>query len=179
MKEYDGLFAGRRIGLITNYSGVDSRLIDDMTVFHQLGYRVVKLFTPEHGMYGAMDGAGVGDMKASVYDTDGDGVVDRAARADAADAVDWTDVQGRPEAFAPAAHRHGMEDVSDPVRQRTRTADPLRKPRRVRSSCCMKTERSRQSPEITEPAARTARMAASAGQREQRTILPEARRRVS
>lgn len=68
------------------------------------------------------DGAGVGDMKASVYDTDGDGVVDRAARADAADAVDWTDVQGRPEAFAPAAHRHGMEDVSDPVRQRTRTA---------------------------------------------------------
>ena len=69
LKEYDGLFAGRRIGLITNYSGVDSRLIDDMTVFHQLGYRVVKLFTPEHGMYGAMDGAGVDDCAHPVYHT--------------------------------------------------------------------------------------------------------------
>jgi len=66
------------------------------------------------------DGAGVGDMKASVYDTDGDGVVDRAVRANTADAVNWVDVQSRPETFSPAAHTHGMADISDPVRQRTR-----------------------------------------------------------
>ena len=67
------------------------------------------------------DGTGVGDMKVSVYDTDGDGVVDRAVRANTADAVNWADVQSRPETFAPAAHRHGMSEISDPVRQRTRT----------------------------------------------------------
>ncbi len=67
------------------------------------------------------DGAGVGDMKASVYDTDGDGVVDRAVRANTADAVNWADVQSRPETFSPAAHTHGMADISDPVRQRTRS----------------------------------------------------------
>ena len=69
LAEYDFLFAGKRIGLITNYSGVDSRLIDDMTVFHEAGYHVAKLFTPEHGMYGAMDGAGVGDCRHPKYKT--------------------------------------------------------------------------------------------------------------
>ena len=67
------------------------------------------------------DGTGVGDMKASVYDTDADGVVDRAVRANTADAVNWADVQSRPETFAPSAHVHGMSEISDPVRQRTRT----------------------------------------------------------
>ena len=57
------LFAGRRVGLITNSSGVDSRLMDDMQIFHEAGYRVERLFTPEHGMYGAMDGARVGDCR--------------------------------------------------------------------------------------------------------------------
>ena len=63
IREYGRLFRGRRVGLITNSSGVDSRLIDDMTVFHEAGCRVEKLFTPEHGMYGAMDGAKVGDCR--------------------------------------------------------------------------------------------------------------------
>ena len=67
------------------------------------------------------DGTGVGDMKTSVYDTDGDGVVDRAVRANTADAVNWADVQSRPETFAPSAHGHGMADITDPVRQRTRS----------------------------------------------------------
>ncbi|MBR4442309.1 MAG: DUF1343 domain-containing protein [Clostridia bacterium] len=69
LRAFDTLFAGRRIGLITNYSGVDSRLIDDMTVFHEAGYSVTKLFTPEHGMYGAMDGAGIGDCLHPKYRT--------------------------------------------------------------------------------------------------------------
>ncbi|MGN0878594.1 MAG: hypothetical protein ACI4WT_03965 [Oligosphaeraceae bacterium] len=73
------------------------------------------------------DGAGVGDMRAEVYDTDGDGVVDRASRADEADAVAWGSVTGKPEGFAPAAHRHAMADISDPVRQRTRSeANPTK-----------------------------------------------------
>ncbi|MBR4727459.1 MAG: DUF1343 domain-containing protein, partial [Clostridia bacterium] len=69
LRAFDALFAGKRIGLITNYSGVDSRLIDDMTVFHEAGYSVTKLFTPEHGMYGAMDGAGIGDCLHPKYRT--------------------------------------------------------------------------------------------------------------
>ena len=69
LRAFDSLFAGKRIGLITNYSGVDSRLIDDMTAFHEAGYRVEKLFTPEHGMYGAMDGAGIGDCRHPKYGT--------------------------------------------------------------------------------------------------------------
>ena len=59
LRAFDSLFAGKRIGLITNYSGVDSGLTDDLAVFAGAGYRVAKLFTPEHGLYGAMDGAGV------------------------------------------------------------------------------------------------------------------------
>ena len=65
------------------------------------------------------DGTGVGDMTKAVYDTDGDGVVDRAIRANTADAVNWADVQNKPDGFAPSAHSHGMADISDPVRQRT------------------------------------------------------------
>ena len=67
------------------------------------------------------DGTGVGDMKASVYDADGDGVADRAKRADAADSVAWGNIADRPDTFTPATHTHGMEALSDPVRQRTRT----------------------------------------------------------
>ena len=67
------------------------------------------------------DGAGVGDMTRAVYDADGDGVVDRAKSADSADSVAWADVRGKPSGFAPEAHTHGMEALSDPVRQRTRT----------------------------------------------------------
>lgn len=67
------------------------------------------------------DGTGVGDMKASVYDADGDGVADRAKAADTADEVAWENVTGRPETFSPSAHAHGMSEISDPVRQRTRS----------------------------------------------------------
>ena len=67
--DFDSLFRGKRIGLITNYSGVNSELTDDMAAFHGAGYDVAKLFTPEHGMYGAMDGAGVDSGRHPVYNT--------------------------------------------------------------------------------------------------------------
>ncbi|MCI8633141.1 MAG: DUF1343 domain-containing protein [Lachnospiraceae bacterium] len=57
--EYASLLKGKKLGLITNYSGVDSRLEEDLDVFAEAGYYVDRLFTPEHGLYGAMDGAAV------------------------------------------------------------------------------------------------------------------------
>ena len=65
------------------------------------------------------DGTGVGDMKAEVYDADGDGVADRAKTADTADSVAWANIADRPDTFTPSAHGHTMADISDPVRQRT------------------------------------------------------------
>lgn len=59
IKENNGLFENKRIGLITNYSGVDSNLVEDMDVFHDAGFNVTKLYTPEHGLYGAMDGEAI------------------------------------------------------------------------------------------------------------------------
>ncbi|MBO4376173.1 MAG: DUF1343 domain-containing protein [Lachnospiraceae bacterium] len=69
IKEYGNLLEGKRIGLITNYSGIDSRMIEDMDVFFEAGYKVSKLFTPEHGLYGAMDGASVDNSIHPKYKT--------------------------------------------------------------------------------------------------------------
>ena len=65
--EFGSLLKGKRIGLITNYSGVNSDLTDDMTAFDEAGYKVIKLFTPEHGLYGAMDGAKVTSSEHPKY----------------------------------------------------------------------------------------------------------------
>lgn len=56
IKEYDHLFTGRRIGLITNYSGVDSKWRLNVDLFVRCGYQIKRLFTPEHGLFG--NGAG-------------------------------------------------------------------------------------------------------------------------
>ncbi len=55
------LFDGKRIGLITNFSGVGAAFEDNLTAFARHGYKVVKLFTPEHGLYGFADGQPVHD----------------------------------------------------------------------------------------------------------------------
>ena len=65
--DFASLLKGKKIGLITNYSGVNSELTDDMTAFTKAGYTVTKLFTPEHGLYGAMDGAKVDSGVHPVY----------------------------------------------------------------------------------------------------------------
>lgn len=59
ISEFPKLLKGKKIGLITNYSGVDSSMEEDLDVFVNAGYTVDRLFTPEHGLYGAMDGAKV------------------------------------------------------------------------------------------------------------------------
>lgn len=49
------LVRGRRVGLVTNQSGVDSRGISDVTRLREAGIRLVALFSPEHGFRGAAD----------------------------------------------------------------------------------------------------------------------------
>ena len=49
---------------------------------------------------------GVGDMEKSIYDPDGDGVVELAAFANSASSVAWTGVTGKPATFPPESHTH-------------------------------------------------------------------------
>lgn len=56
LEEMESVFKGKRIGLITNYSGVNSRWEMNVDLFMKMGLQIVRLFTPEHGMFG--EGAG-------------------------------------------------------------------------------------------------------------------------
>ena len=61
LEEFEGIFRGKRIGLITNYSGVDSLWRVNVDLFMDRGLRIGKLFTPEHGMFGEGAGKEVGN----------------------------------------------------------------------------------------------------------------------
>lgn len=50
---------------------------------------------------------GGGDMLKTVYDADGDGIVDKA------EAVPWSGVTGKPSTFAPSSHTHTKSQISD------------------------------------------------------------------
>lgn len=68
IREYAHLFANKRIGLITNFSGISEDWTKDTTdIFMESGCQVVKIFTPEHGLYGAEAGADVGDSRHPEY----------------------------------------------------------------------------------------------------------------
>lgn len=57
---------GRRVGLVTNQSGVDARGTSDVTRLRDAGVNLVALFSPEHGFRGAADpGAAVASSKDS------------------------------------------------------------------------------------------------------------------
>ncbi len=49
------LVRGRRVGLVTNQAGVDSRGTSDVTRLRDAGIHLVALFSPEHGFRGAAD----------------------------------------------------------------------------------------------------------------------------
>ena len=51
--EYEQLFAGKRVGLITNQTGVDSKLrsSEDILLAHT---DLTGIFVPEHGLFGAV-----------------------------------------------------------------------------------------------------------------------------
>ncbi|HHW18495.1 MAG TPA: DUF1343 domain-containing protein [Firmicutes bacterium] len=48
----DGLFKGKKLGLVTNHTGVDFELNQNVDLLLKQGYRVTTLFSPEHGLYG-------------------------------------------------------------------------------------------------------------------------------
>jgi len=49
------LVRGRRVGLVTNQTGVDARGVSDVTRLRAAGVRLVALFSPEHGFRGRAD----------------------------------------------------------------------------------------------------------------------------
>lgn len=54
------LVSGRRVGLVTNQTGVDAQGVSDVTRLLGAGVRLVALFSPEHGFRGtAAPGAGI------------------------------------------------------------------------------------------------------------------------
>lgn len=57
----------------------------------------------------ALSGLGAGDMAKSVYDANNNGKVDVA---EAADAVAWTGITGKPSSFTPATHSHPTSEVT-------------------------------------------------------------------
>ena len=64
LSKYDYLIRGKRIGLITNFSGISPDWsTDTVHLLVDAGYELAKIFTPEHGLYGADAGESVEDMK--------------------------------------------------------------------------------------------------------------------
>lgn len=59
INKYGNLFEKKKIGLITNYSGVNSDWENNIDLFIKEGFHIEKLYTPEHGLYGASAGATV------------------------------------------------------------------------------------------------------------------------
>lgn len=68
IEEYQEIFQNKKIGLITNYSGVDSAWRSNIDVFVKHGFVISRLFTSEHGLYGAIAGAKVEDSVYPGYD---------------------------------------------------------------------------------------------------------------
>lgn len=60
------LVRGRRVGLVTNQTGVDARGVSDITRLREAGLRLVALFSPEHGFRGMAE---AGAAVASTVDS--------------------------------------------------------------------------------------------------------------
>lgn len=52
LDELEQILKGKRIGLITNYSGVNSEWKCNVDLFMEKNLQIVRIFTPEHGMFG-------------------------------------------------------------------------------------------------------------------------------
>src|SRR6266850_1354447 len=123
------LVQGKRLGLLSNHTGIDRQGRRDADVLLANGQRLTALFSPEHGFRGTEDRPGLPDVLDSatglpIYSLYGGSRA--AARAgkrvivlDRPDPVGGRDVQGnvRPQAanpdsvlvgFLPIAMRHGM-----------------------------------------------------------------------
>ena len=56
-----GLIRGRRLGLLSNHTGLDRSGRRDVDALLAAGHRVVALFSPEHGFRGTEDRMGLPD----------------------------------------------------------------------------------------------------------------------
>lgn len=66
VSEYKKIIEEKRIGLVTNFTGLNSKFIPSSKILNEFG-TVVKLFTPEHGLHGV---AAAGEHVDSYYDED-------------------------------------------------------------------------------------------------------------
>jgi len=55
LQEEKFLLTGKRVAIITNQTGVDSNLVRDIDRLKEAGINLVKIFSPEHGLYGAVE----------------------------------------------------------------------------------------------------------------------------
>ena len=51
--EFDSLFRGKRLGIITNATGLDSRMHPTYRILHER-FNLCRIFAPEHGLFGAI-----------------------------------------------------------------------------------------------------------------------------
>jgi len=96
------LIAGRRLGLLTNQTGVDASGRRDVDVLLVGGHRLAALFSPEHGFRGLEDRPGLPDAVDSasglpIYSLYGGAPRSRVAALDSLDAVliDLQDIGAR------------------------------------------------------------------------------------
>lgn len=61
LTDSSNLLTGRRIGLLTNQTGVDGEGVDDLTRLLEAGAQVTAIFSPEHGYRGNIDVSEIGD----------------------------------------------------------------------------------------------------------------------
>ncbi len=66
LKDSLHLVRGRRVGLVTNQTGIDARGVSDVERLRAAGVRLVALFSPEHGFRGAAE---AGAAVASTLDS--------------------------------------------------------------------------------------------------------------
>src|SRR5712692_2487644 len=59
------LIRGKRLGLLTNQTGIDSAGHRDVDLLLAGGYHLIALFSPEHGFRGAEDRPGLPDTRDS------------------------------------------------------------------------------------------------------------------
>lgn len=96
------LIAGRRLGLLTNHTGVDGAGRRDVDLLIAAGHRLIALFSPEHGFRGLADRPGLPDASDSasglpIYSLYGGTPLSRITALDSMDAVliDLQDIGAR------------------------------------------------------------------------------------
>ncbi len=127
------LVRGRRLGILTNQTGVDRAGRSDIDVLRAAGLRLTAIFAPEHGFRGQLDQENIGNTLDSatgvpVYSLYGTNRAPTSQMLDSVDVllIDLQDIGGRPYTYVStvllackAAKAHGREvlilDRPDPI----------------------------------------------------------------